>query len=56
MLAIRLFDPIPCPLDNGHNGDHGTSTRQLQYVFDEASAGDPVLATERLQSLEGIGE
>ena len=25
-----------------------------QYVLDEASAGDPVLAAERLQSLDGI--
>src|SRR5687768_3515677 len=25
-----------------------------QYVIDEASAGDPVLAGERLQSLQGI--
>jgi predicted nucleic acid-binding protein len=25
-----------------------------QYVLDEASAGDPTLATERLQSLDGI--
>ena len=25
-----------------------------QYVIDEASAGDPVLAAERLESLEGI--
>lgn len=25
-----------------------------QYVLDEASAGDPVLASERLQSLDGI--
>lgn len=25
-----------------------------QYVIDEASAGDPVLAAERLQSLQGI--
>jgi len=25
-----------------------------QYVIDEASGGDPVLATERLESLEGI--
>jgi predicted nucleic acid-binding protein len=25
-----------------------------QYVIDEASAGDPVLAAERLQSLDGI--
>ena len=25
-----------------------------QYVLDEASAGDPVLATERLESLDGV--
>ncbi len=37
---------------NNHRGDYELVTSQ--YVLDEASDGDPVLAAERLQSLDGI--
>jgi predicted nucleic acid-binding protein len=37
---------------NDERGNYELVTSQ--YVLDEASAGDPVLAAERLESLEGI--
>ena len=37
---------------NGERGNYELVTSQ--FVLDEASAGDPILAAERLQSLEGI--
>src|SRR5438876_12077735 len=37
---------------DGERGNYELVTSQ--FVLDEASAGDPVLAAERLQSLEGI--
>src|SRR5260370_35858458 len=37
---------------NDERGNYELVTSQ--YVLDEASAGDPVLAAERLQSLDGI--
>jgi hypothetical protein len=51
LRSVRLR---PLGLTSWNEERHNYELVTSQYVLDEASAGDPVLAAERLQSLEGI--